>query len=67
MVEPTTFPPCGSILTQHVKRAWHIAKLYKSASEAYPMNELTPIDYNWKLLVCSNLLTVKWFEGQQVP
>ena len=26
-------------LTQHIKRDWHKAKLYKSASEGYPMNE----------------------------
>ena len=31
------------------------------------MYELTPIDYGWKLLRGSNLLTDKWFEGQQVP
>ena len=48
-VEPTTFPPCRIVLTQHIKWAWYIAKLYKSACEAYPMNELTPIDYDWKL------------------
>ena len=28
------------------------------------MYELTPIDYGWKLLRGSNLLTDKWFEGQ---
>ena len=31
------------------------------------MNELTPIDYVWKLLEVFNLLTVMWFERQQVP
>ena len=46
-VEPTTFPPCRRVLAQHIKR--YIAKLYKSALEAYPMNE-TPIDYDLKLL-----------------
>ena len=65
-VEPTTFLPCRSVLTQHIKRAWYIAKLYKSASEAYSMNELTPTDYGWKLLEVSNLNDV-WFERQQVP
>ena len=65
-VEPTTFLPFRSILTQHNKRDWYIAKLYRSASEAYPMNELTPIDYGWKLLDASNFLTFMWFKGQQV-
>lgn len=31
------------------------------------MNELTRIDYGWKLLEVSNLLIVTCFEGQQVP
>ena len=31
------------------------------------MNEVTPIDYVWKLLKVSNLLTVMRFESQQVP
>ena len=66
-VEPTTFSLCKSVLIQHIKRAWYIAKLYKSASEAYPMNELTSIDYGQKLLDGLNLLTLTWFERQQVP
>ena len=44
LVEPTTFPPCRSVLAQHIKRAWYVVKLHKSALEAYYMNE-TPIDY----------------------
>lgn len=66
-VETTTFPPFRSVLTQDIKRAWYIAKLYKPASETCPMNELTRIDYGWKLLEVSNLLIVTCFEGQQVP
>ena len=44
LVEPTTFPPCRGVLAQHIKRAWYVVKLHKSALEAYYMNE-TPIDY----------------------
>ena len=62
-VETTTFPPFRSVLTQDIKRAQYIAKLYTSASETGPMNELTPIDYDWKLLEGSNLLIVTCFEG----
>ena len=40
-VEPTTFPRCTSVSTQHIKQAWYIAKLYKSVSETYPMT------YEW--------------------
>ena len=60
-VEPTAFPPCRSVLAQHIKRVWYIAKLYKSASEVYPVNESTPIDYGGKLLEGFNLLTVTWY------
>ena len=52
-VEPTTFPACRSVLTQHMKQAWYIPKLYKSAC--------------WKHLEGFNLLTVMWFGRQQVP
>ena len=43
-VEPTTFPPCKRVLLEHIKRSWFIAKLYKSSSEAYPLQNITPID-----------------------
>ena len=62
LVEPTTFPPCRSVLAQHIKRAWYVVKLHKSALEAYYMNE-TPIDYGSKLFEGSKRFTVKWFEG----
>ena len=48
------------------KRAWYIAKLYKSACEAYPAFEYTPIDFGWKQSECSECLDIKWFEGPQV-
>ena len=31
------------------------------------MYKLTPIDYGWILSNDGNFLSVKWFEGQQVP
>ena len=64
---PTKFPPCKNVLEQQIKRAWYIAKLYKSACEAYLAFEYTPIDFGWKLSECSECLDIKWFEGPQVP
>ena len=57
LVEPT-FLPCRSVIAQHIKQAWYIVKLHKSALEAYYMNE-TPIDYGSKLFEGSKLFTVK--------
>ena len=57
-VEPATFSSCRGVLTQHIKWVWYIAKLHKPASGGYPMNELTPVDYGWKLLEGSNLVSV---------
>ena len=31
------------------------------------MYELTPIDYDWILSKDGNFLSIKWFEGEQVP
>ena len=28
---PNKFPPCRAVLKQHIKRAWFITKLYKTA------------------------------------
>ena len=44
-VDPTTFMPCKRVLLQQIKRAWYTACLYKTASEAYPAVDLSPIDY----------------------
>ena len=56
-----------SPLIEHIKRAWFIAKLYKSASEAYPIFDLTAIDYGWKLSTDNERLVINWFHGDQVP
>ena len=65
-VEPTGFPPCKRVLIGHIKRAWFIAKLYKSTSEAYPIFDLTAIDYGWKLSTDNERLVINWFHGDQV-
>ena len=59
------FPPCQNVLLLQIKRAWFIAKIYKSAYEQYPALDLSPIDYGWKL--SDGYLEIRWFDGEQVP
>ena len=66
-IDPTKFPPCKKVLEEQIKRAWYIANVYKSAGEAYPAFEYTPIDCGWKLSESSEYLEINWFEGAQVP
>ena len=42
-----------------------MAKLYKMAAQPFPLEGLTPLDYGWTL--SSNFLTVKQFDGEQMP
>ena len=37
------------------------------ASEAYPIFDLTAIDYGWKLSTDNERLVINWFHGDQVP
>ena len=66
-IDPTTFPPCRNVLSLHIKRAWYIARLYKTAFFAFPSNEYTPIDFGWQLSACNDYLEMDWFHGEQVP
>ena len=66
-IDPSTFPPCKKVLEQQIKRAWYIAKLYKTATHQYPCEEYTPIDYGWKLSSYKEYLEIDWFYGDQVP
>lgn len=47
------------------KQSQFIVKLYKIAAQPFPLEGLTPFDYGWTL--SRNLLTVKWFDGEEVP
>ena len=58
---------CRVVYKQHIKRAWFIAKLYKTAYMAYPVADYTPIYYGWELSKCGNYQEINWFEGDQVP
>ena len=66
-IDPTTLPPCSQVLLQQIKRAWFIANLYKTASEAYPAFDLCPLDYGYKLTADKEQLEMNWFDGDQVP
>ena len=61
------FPPCQKILHLHIKRAWYISKLYKSASDLYPCIDVEPIFHGWKLSSRKSCLEIDWFHGDQVP
>ena len=65
-VEPTLFPPCRSILIEHIKRTLYITKMYKNASFADPTFDMDPTDYGWEMSN-SGTLMVKWFDGEQIP
>ena len=66
-IDPMRFPPCLRELEQQTKRAWFVARLYKTATDAYPCCDYTPLDFGWCLSRCKEFLEVKWFEGEQVP
>ena len=66
-VDPMVFPPGQKVLHLHMKRAWYISKLYKSASDAYPSIDVEPIFHGWKLSSCKNFLEIDWFHSDQVP
>ena len=52
--------------TASSKRGWFVTHLYKTAVEAYPAINNTPIDLSWKLDENHEYLQVKQFEGDQV-
>ena len=64
MIEPTTFPLSKNVSIQHIKRNWFIDNLYKMTVQLFPIEGLTPLGLRWTLP--SNLLTIKWFDAEQV-
>ena len=54
------------MLLEQIKRTWYISRLHKTTTTAYPAEQLTEIDYGWKLSD-DEFLDIKWFEGEQVP
>ena len=50
---------------QLIKRAWFIAKLYKTAATTYPARDFTEVDYRWK--GNNKFFYIKWLEGEQAP
>ena len=65
-MDPTMFPPCKVFLEEQTKRAWFIAHIYKTAVEAYPAINHTPIDFGWELdenheYLQQNMLVIKKF------
>ena len=66
-IGPNKFSPCRAVLERHIKRAWFIAKLPKTAFLAYSVSENSPLDYGWRVSECNSYLETNWFEGDQVP
>ena len=44
-IDPTTFPPCRSVLIVHIKRSFLISTLYKNASLPDPSYGMNPLDH----------------------
>ena len=63
----TVLPPCSKVLLQQIKRSCYIARLYKTACDAYPAFDLFPIDYGYKLSENGESLEMHWFDGNQTP
>ena len=64
-VDPSMFPPCRSVLLEQIKRAWLVARLYRNATLAEPLLDVSPLDYGYELI--DGRIQVKWFLGEQVP
>ena len=66
-IDLTTLQPCLQVLLQQIKPAWFIVNLYKTASEAYPVYNLCPLDYRYKLTtVNKEQLEMNWYIDDQV-
>ena len=57
-LDPNNFPPCRAVLQQHIKKAWFITKLYKTAYMACQVSDYTPLDYDRELSKCGNYLEI---------
>ena len=66
-LDPSIFPPCRRVLREHIKRMWLIARIYKAATNQYPAEEYTALDYGWQLSDDAEFLDMHWFDGEQVP
>ena len=51
----------------NTKRMWLISRLYKTATNQYPAEEYTPIDYSWELSSDGEFCDIHWFDGEQIP
>ena len=63
-MHPYLMPPCHNVLLQKIKRANFVAKLWKSANQAVPIQS-SPVGSGW--LLEDNVYRIHWYEGDQVP
>ena len=61
-IDATNFPRYKDVLIQHIKWSLFIVKI---AAQPFSQEELTPLDYGWKL--STSFLTAKRFDEEQVP
>ena len=64
-VDPITLPPCSKVVLQQIKWACNVAHFYSTAYDAYPVFDLFPIDYGYKLSENGESLEMHWFDGNQ--
>lgn len=60
-----SLPPCMKTLTNHIKRAQFVAKLWKRADTTNPTDGSNPTDYGWK--ISENCFEPAWYDGSPVP
>ena len=48
-VEPSMFPPCRPVVTEQIKRAWFVSRLYNWAYKDDPTRYITSPDFGWQL------------------
>ena len=61
---PSSLPPCSSVLLQKIKRSNFVTSIWKNALSPKPM-QYRPIENGWFLE--NESYAIKWYEGQPVP
>jgi len=65
-VNPSSMPPCRSVLIKKIKRANYVASLWKKAARQDPSSLCgQPCQHGWILVDGS--YAIDWFDGDQMP
>ena len=64
-INSSSLPPCTKTLSNHIKRAHYVARMWRRAVHINPTAEASPTDCGWKLT--QNCLQPDWYPGSSVP